>query len=130
MEFLMATQPGTIAWNELNTHDVEGAKTFYSALFGWTYSIEEPHNYIVASKNGEVVAGLFDLSVLDNSESIPSSWLMYIETDNIEAAVKNTLASGGTCLRPVFSVAGVGQIAIILDSTGASLGLIQSEDRL
>ncbi len=40
----MATQPGTIVWNELNTHDVEGAKTFYSALLGWTYSIEEPHN--------------------------------------------------------------------------------------
>ncbi|MCY4151064.1 MAG: VOC family protein [Aestuariivita sp.] len=125
----MANQVGTIVWNELNTHDIEGAKAFYGALLGWTYSVEGPHNYLVANKDGTPVAGFFDLSELENSESIPSSWLMYIETSDIESAVEKALASGGTSLRPPFTISGVGQIAIIMDGAGACFGLIQSQNQ-
>ena len=29
--------PGTFSWTDLSTTDQDAAKTFYAALFGWTY---------------------------------------------------------------------------------------------
>jgi uncharacterized protein len=29
--------PGTFSWVDLQTDDLEGAKAFYSTLFGWQY---------------------------------------------------------------------------------------------
>jgi len=123
----MAISHGTIVWNELNTHDVEGAKRFYGELFGWQFSADNPQKYLVALQDGEMAAGIFDLTTLENSESIPASWLTYFETEDIDKAIATVEASGGTCLRPVFHVPGVGRIGIILDNTGASLGLMQSD---
>ena len=31
----LVNEPGTINWNELQTRDVEGAKAYYAAVFGW-----------------------------------------------------------------------------------------------
>ena len=31
----LVNEPGALDWNELHTRDVDGAKGFYSALFGW-----------------------------------------------------------------------------------------------
>ncbi len=123
----MAPNHGTIVWNELNTHDVEAAKSFYGDLLGWQFSADNPQNYIVAFQDGEMVAGLFDLNSLETAGSIPASWLMYIETRDIDAAIAGVEAAGGSCLRPVFQVPGVGRIGIILDNSGATVGLMQSE---
>ena len=32
----LVNEPGALNWNELQTRDVEGAKAFYAAVFGWT----------------------------------------------------------------------------------------------
>lgn len=29
--------PGTFCWTDLGTTDVDGAKAFYTGLFGWTF---------------------------------------------------------------------------------------------
>ena len=31
----LVNEPGALSWNELNTRDLEGAKAFYGAVFGW-----------------------------------------------------------------------------------------------
>ena len=33
----MVNVPGALTWNELATNDVERAKEFYGALFGWSF---------------------------------------------------------------------------------------------
>ena len=33
----LVNEPGAIAWNELNTRDLAGAKEFYGAVFGWDF---------------------------------------------------------------------------------------------
>ena len=32
----LVNEPGALAWNELSTRDLEAAKDFYGAVFGWT----------------------------------------------------------------------------------------------
>jgi predicted enzyme related to lactoylglutathione lyase len=34
----LINEPGSLSWNELNTHDTEGAAAFYAAVFGWKSS--------------------------------------------------------------------------------------------
>ena len=31
----IVNEPESLTWNELITHDLEGSKKFYNALFGW-----------------------------------------------------------------------------------------------
>ena len=33
----LVNEPGALAWNELNTRDLAGAKEFYGAVFGWAF---------------------------------------------------------------------------------------------
>jgi len=54
--------PGTFSWAELATSDADGAKAFYTSLFGWTYD-DRPAGegliYSMASRDGRSVAALF-----------------------------------------------------------------------
>src|SRR5579859_1976842 len=44
---------GAMCWNELYTKDVAKAKQFYTALFSWTYEIDEKNDgYIIIKNNG------------------------------------------------------------------------------
>ena len=125
----MSLPHGTVVWNELNTHDVEKAKKFYGDLLGWEFiTTESTNDYIVATRNGEMVAGIVDLTNTDCDDDVPSYWFPYIEVENIDAATGQVLETGGKLLRPIFEVPTVGRIAIILDNTGACLGLMQSSD--
>lgn len=124
----MNSVPGTIVWNELNTHDAEQAKRFYSELLGWSFVTVEENDYIVASKGDTMVAGILDLSNLDDGSEIPPSWFTYIEVENIDDACVQVVSNGGKITRPTFEVPGVGRIAIVQDNTGACLGIMQSSE--
>lgn len=53
----------------------------------------------------------------------PSFWLAYIEVDDIEAATKEAKSLGATVMKDVTEVMGAGWLSIIVDPTGAMLGL-------
>ena len=47
--------PNTFCWTELLTTDVDGAKKFYSELFGWTFEdnpVGENQVYVMATLRG------------------------------------------------------------------------------
>ena len=51
---------GKVVWADLVTPDLDGAKRFYGALFGWTFrSVPGDSNYALALLDGEPVGGLF-----------------------------------------------------------------------
>jgi predicted enzyme related to lactoylglutathione lyase len=53
--------PGTPSWVDLQTTDQAGAKSFYTALFGWDYDDQDMGDgavYSLAQKNGKDVAGV------------------------------------------------------------------------
>ena len=50
--------PGTPSWVDLQTSDQAGAKSFYTALFGWDYDdqpVGDDAVYSMAKKNGKDV---------------------------------------------------------------------------
>ena len=55
----------------------------------------------------------------------PSTWLPYVQVDDIVAATEKAKSLGATIVRDVMDVMGAGKLSIFLDPTGATLGLWQ-----
>jgi hypothetical protein len=114
---------GTFFWNELNTGDVEAAKSFFAKTIGWTFE-KTPNpqgDYWVASINGIPQAGIVPLSMFA-PPGAPPHWFAYLAVDDVDHRIKELTASGGIILRPPFDIPNVGRIAIIQDPTGAVMG--------
>ncbi|HTT93090.1 MAG TPA: VOC family protein [Solirubrobacterales bacterium] len=95
--------PGALAWNELGTRDVEGAKAFYGAVFGWTAEEHElqradggpgPAVYVEWKLDGKDVGGMMDISGMLPAE-VPAHWLVYFGVEDADAAVEKVKAAGG-----------------------------------
>ena len=53
----------------------------------------------------------------------PSAWLAYVAVPDIEAATKKAKSLGAKVMKDVTEVTGMGWLSIIVDPTGAMLGL-------
>lgn len=108
------------------TRDLKSARDYYAATCGWTYE-EMPMEegvYHLAMVQGAPVAGLMDMSAMENMTGVPAHWFTYFAVDDVEAAVRDTPARGGEVLRAPFDIPGTGKIAIVKDPTGAAMGLM------
>ncbi len=118
------------SWLELNTHQPEDAIAFYNKTLGWEFeSTELPEGgaYWVARHNDKPVGGIFALDKTDHND-IPSHWMTYMHVASIEDAQAIAHESGGQVARPALCLDGVGKLAVITDSSGALVGLIETED--
>ena len=103
---------------ELNTTDVNKAKTFYTKLFDWKLE-DVPGDYTMI-KVGEGTGGGLMKNPIPGA---PSFWLSYVLVDDIEGATKKAKSLGATVMKDVTEVMGAGWLSIIADPTGAHLGL-------
>ena len=122
----MGGNHGKVWWSELWTRDPGGAQAYYGQVAGWTFnSMPMPDGaYHVASRDGEMTAGIMDVTGMPGMNDTPPHWLTYLAVDDVDAAVTDTTAAGGQVLRPPWDVPGVGRIAIVTDPTGAAVGLM------
>ena len=106
---------------ELNSTDVNKAKTFYGKLFDW--KLEDapmPGGTYTMIGVGEGTGGGMMKQMIPGA---PSSWLAYVGVDDIETATKKAKSLGANVLKDVTEVPGFGWLSIIVDPTGAMLGL-------
>lgn len=125
----------TTSWLELNTYQPESAMAFYSETLGWDFEstdLPQGGSYWVASYNDTPVGGVFDLGEIsvDNNthDDIPSHWMTYMQVDDIDKAQALASKAGGEVTRPALCLAGVGKLAVITDSAGALIGLIEIDN--
>jgi len=109
---------------ELNTGDVAMAKSFYRSLFDWNLEdvgipgVPETYTVIGVGETG-TGGGIMKHPV----PGAPSMWLPYVHVDDIDAATKKARELGAKIARDVTEVPGFGWLSIIVDPTGAELGL-------
>jgi predicted enzyme related to lactoylglutathione lyase len=114
-----------VVHTELNTTDVEKAKTFFGQLFDWKLE-EMPGSggaYTLIKVGDSVIGGIMQHPLPGAS----STWLSYIDVDDIHAATDKAQSLGATILKGASEVPGTGWFSILLDPTGAPLGLWQSK---
>lgn len=109
---------------ELNTQDAAAAKAFYGALFDWKLTDVPMGNdviYTMIDVGGGTGGGLWQSPVPG-----ASFWLAYAAVDDIHAATDKARGLGATVMREPMEVMGSGWLSIIVDPTGAHLGLWQA----
>jgi|SRR5689334_16265473 len=106
---------------ELNTTDLDKAKNFYGRLFDWTLEDVPMKDFTYTMiKVGEGTGGGMMKQMIPKA---PSAWLPYVEVGDIEAATKKARSLGATIMKDVSAVEDMGWLSIIVDPTGAMLGL-------
>ncbi len=119
---------GVFVWDELGTSDVDGAERFYGDVFGWTTKDmgADYGGYKIFHRDPDEETGVAGLMANPDS-SMPTHWHPYIAVDDVDATLTKAKELGGSVVLEPMDVPAVGRIAMILDSTGAVLGLIKPE---
>jgi uncharacterized protein len=112
---------GVFLWNELSTPDVERAKSFYAAVFGWTtedMDMGEAGGYTLFNKaDGENAGG-----AMQNPDA-PAAWYPYLAADDVDGSFAKAKKLGAQAFAEPFDVPTVGRVAVLADPTGATFGL-------
>ncbi|MCK9898623.1 glyoxalase [Parafrankia colletiae] len=117
------TLTGAPCWVDLMTADVDGARRFYSELFGWTAqeSDSEFGGYFNFTRNGRPVAG----GMPKQQPELPDVWSVYLLTQDAEKTVAAVPEHGGSVMIPPMAVADLGTMAVVTDPAGAVIGMWQ-----
>ena len=106
---------------ELNTTDVAKAKAFYGKLFDW--KLEDMSmgdgTYTMVKVGEGTGGGLLKQPV----PGAASAWLAYVQVDDLKTATNKAKSLGAKVMKEEIEVMGAGKFSIIVDPTGAALGL-------
>lgn len=116
-------QHGAFSWNELLTDDLEGAKTFYSALFNWQCTdINNEMPYTLAKIGDNEVAGM--MTTPPEAKGMSPMWGGYVTVDDVDESARLCETLGGKILVEVRHIPNVGRFCVISDPQGAMLTII------
>lgn len=122
----LVNEPGTFAWNELNTRDPDAAKSFYGAVFGWDvveHDMGEMGTYVEWKIDESPVGGMMDMRGRVPDE-IPPHWLTYFAVSDTDATVEKIKElGGGVAFGPIDIMAG--RFAVVHDPHGAHFAVIK-----
>jgi predicted enzyme related to lactoylglutathione lyase len=117
----LVNEPGTYAWSELVATDVEGALSFYPAVFGWAANKLPPGGetlQYVEWKIGErSVGGMMPKPPTIPAE-VPAFWGVYFAVRDADEAVEAVTRLGGEAVMPPTDIE-PGRFAVVKDPIGA-----------
>jgi predicted enzyme related to lactoylglutathione lyase len=121
----VVNEPGALNWNELHTRDVDGAKAFLSAVFGWTYDDRAfgDQTYSIFNLGDRGVGGIISMPP-GVPDEVPAYWLAYFMVADCDATVAKAQELGATSTAPAMEVEGVGRFAPLADPHGAQFAVI------
>jgi len=112
---------GAFSWNELMTPDVHAARSFYGALFGWTFEnfLGAGAPYTLVKVDGETVGGM--MAPTSAYAGQPPAWGVCVTVEDVDATARQVETLGGKLLRPPEDVPGFGRFCVLQDPQGATL---------
>jgi len=130
---------GKIVWHDLITARPDAARTFYGELFGWQFEelglnlgFGNTLNYTLIRHQGRLIGGMVDARRLDDvraedAERV-SQWVALMSVENADDAVAAVTRGGGKVLTPPTDFVDRGRLALVEDSQGATLALLETRD--
>jgi predicted enzyme related to lactoylglutathione lyase len=120
---------GTPCWVDLGVEDIDQARTFYSALFGWEIPPGSPEfgGYTMAHKDGRAVAGI---GPKQSPPEAPPAWTTYLATADADTTAKKIAEAGGALLLAPGDIGDAGRMAIAAGPGGATFGVWQARAHL
>jgi uncharacterized protein len=117
----IVNENGTYCWSELVTTDLEGAKTFYGAVFGWgPGGVPEYTEWQVGGRS--VGGGM--LKPPQMPAEVPNHWAVYFAVDDTDATVARVNELGGSTIMPPMDIE-PGRFAVLADPQGAVFNVLK-----
>ena len=124
-------KPGEFSWHELMTTDHEAAFSFYHQIAGWEkldeFDMGPMGKYLLWGLGGKQLGGMMTkpkgMKTPDGRE-VPSNWMLYVTTDDLDAALARAKAAGATVLNGPMPVPGGQRIVQLMDPQGAAFALV------
>jgi predicted enzyme related to lactoylglutathione lyase len=138
----IVNEPGSVNFNNLNTRDPEGARSFYGAVFGWetlglgggaeVWMLPGYGDFLEQSDPGlrrrmaemgapdrfeDVVATLNPIA--DDEPHVPAHWSVTFAVDDADATAEKAVALGGRVVVAPFDAPWV-RMTVIADPQGAT----------
>jgi predicted enzyme related to lactoylglutathione lyase len=108
---------------ELNTTHVPKAKAFYAKLFAWKLKdISAPSGPYTLIDVGEGTGGGMMKQLIPDASS---AWMPYVLVKDIRTSTRKAKKLGAKIMKDVEEIPDMGWLSIIVDPTGAILGLWQ-----
>ena len=122
----MAVQPeGTPCWVDAMFTDVDGAKSFYGDVLGWTFgeAASEYGGYTQAFSDGKAVAAIVPPMPGQEGES---AWCLYFASPDVAATARKVRDSGGAVVMEPMQVGDFGSMLLARDPSGVAFGVWQA----
>ena len=111
---------------EIAAKDPKVTANFYSQVFGWETSTDATLDYAMFDDKPAPGGGF---PKVDNKNYKPGDVVLYIDSDDIEASLKQIVSLGGQALSPKTEIPGVGWMAFFADPNGNRLALFTPKAR-
>jgi predicted enzyme related to lactoylglutathione lyase len=124
---------GAFCWAELATTDQEGAKRFYTELFGWTvreFPMGVNDFYTMFQLQDRDTGAVYTLRPEMLAEGIPAHWMIYVSVESADESAARAAGLGGKVLAPALDVYDVGRMAVLEDPTGAQFAVWQAKKHI
>jgi hypothetical protein len=122
---------GGVVFFEIHADDIERAKTFYGALFGWTYErFPSPDMEYWLVITGDPVQGggiLKRNAPAAPAGSSPSAFVCTMMVESVDASVAAATSAGAVLALDKNHIPGMGWVAYLLDPEGNLFGVFQPE---
>lgn len=118
-------QAGTLVWNELLSSNAGAIQDFYAKLFGWGIQLHDmgPVKYTVYTRGEVPAAGMMQMTA--DMGPMPSNWLPYFGSDDVDATAAKTRELGGSVMMPPGDVPNIGRFTVLQDPQGAVFGIFK-----
>jgi uncharacterized protein len=114
-------EPNAFCWYELNTHDTDKAKDFYSQLFGW--EIGGSPEYTEWKQGNRSLGGM--MKIQPEWGPMPPNWTPYIMVENADTYAEKIKSNGGNVLMGPADIPGTGRFAVAQDPQGAAFAIYE-----
>ena len=115
----------------INADDVPRARTFYEAVFGWSFEPWGPPNFYLIETGKERVTPVSG-ALQERRELVRGQKMVgfecTIDIEDIDKTIRAIEANGGRLAAPKFHIPTVGIIAYFFDTEGNVAGIRQPEN--
>lgn len=127
---------GMFVWHELMTRDTEKAKSFYKNVVNWGSTPwgdeESDHPYIMFLRDGNPeapAAGMIRMEEPEFPAQLPSHFMGYIGSDDVDATAEQIKELGGTVIHGPADIPNVGRFLVASDPQGAAFSVFRFNEQ-
>lgn len=111
----------------INADDLPRARSFYEAVFGWTFTPWGPPGFFQVKTAGEGLMGALQSRRAFEAQAMPGMELSF-GVDDLDVTIAAIEANGGALVMQPYVIEGVGRLIFFKDSEGNIAGAMQYEN--